>query len=152
MMMAPNFARSILLESESTANIIINPDLVKNIHQTNVRYINIHCNSGMHRLTKEATLKGYATVWFYKGAIPNIHHFHHLQQRFLVQYDFDEDVVSIQKPKKALYFHLGELGLYYHNTANRSVVTLNKFVKNREGYTQCQYNGAVCDCHTHGIL
>ena len=137
-MMAPNLSRSILLDIGSTANIIINPDLVKNICHTNARYINIHCNSGMHRLTKEATLKSYVTVWFDKGAISNILHFHHLQQRFLVQYDFDEDVVSIQKPKKVLYFHLGELGLYYHNTTNRSVVTMNNIVENWEGYTQCQ--------------
>ena len=115
----------ILLDSASTVNIFSNLYLFKNNRHVNGRYINIHRNAGVRRVTNGANLKGYGTVWFNKGAISNILYLHKAKQRFTIQYDWNEYVLSIQNPERVLYFHPSVPGLYYYDTTNHAVVTEN---------------------------
>ena len=77
-----------------------NPRMVKNICHTGRRYITIHSNYGMIRVTKEATLKGYGTVWFDEGAITNILSLGSIRGKYSVRYDTEGNYFLIIKPDK----------------------------------------------------
>ena len=63
------------------------PCLVQDIRHTGGRYTTIHYNSEKHRVMKEATLKGYGTLWFDEGAIANIISFSRIRENYHIFYD-----------------------------------------------------------------
>eukprot|EP00536_Pseudo-nitzschia_multiseries_P005407 jgi/Psemu1/12510/gm1.12510_g len=64
----------ILLDSESSLNLILNPELVNNIQQDpNGGFMNIHCNSaGVSKTNLIADLLGFGVVWFYAKGLANV--------------------------------------------------------------------------------
>eukprot|EP00536_Pseudo-nitzschia_multiseries_P013933 jgi/Psemu1/36916/gm1.36916_g len=64
----------ILLDSESSLNLIVNPELVNNIRQVpNRGFMNIHCNAGVPTTTSLiADLPGFGVVWFYANGLANV--------------------------------------------------------------------------------
>jgi hypothetical protein len=52
----------ILLDSQSTADIFYNPNLLTHIHKYG-KSINAHCNTGTSLLTQVEMLKNYGEVW-----------------------------------------------------------------------------------------
>ena len=54
---------------------------MKNIHHAGGRYITIHCNAIKRRITKEATIKGYRTIWFDEGSITDILSFVRIREK-----------------------------------------------------------------------
>ena len=75
-----------------------------------------------------------------------------MKQRFPVQYEFNGCVFSIHKPEKVLSSHSSEPVLYYHDTANRTVVMVDTVAENLEGYTQRKYYVAVNAQLTQGLF
>ena len=61
----------LLLDNQSTVNLISNGDLLKNIRQID-QYMHIYCNAGKASTNWVGDLDGVGTVWFHKNGIANI--------------------------------------------------------------------------------
>jgi len=76
----------ILLDSQSTADVFLNPKLLTNIHDTS-RSLTLYCNRGKAIITKKGDLEGYGTVWFYPEGIASILSLSNVQKKHRVMYD-----------------------------------------------------------------
>ena len=76
----------ILLDNQSTIDIIINPHLVKNIH-TSSQPITVTSHAGKRSITEQALLPGYGLVWFDRDGPANILALHTAQRRFNITYN-----------------------------------------------------------------
>ena len=88
------------MDNHSTVEVFSNHQLVQNIRHNGGSYIIIYCNDGNRRVTKESTLIGYVSVWFYEGAIANILSFIRIRNKYTVRYDTKGRYFSIIKPYK----------------------------------------------------
>ena len=61
-----------LIDIQSTVNVIIQKEIVKDICYTRGRFVLVHCNAGKMVIITEATLPGFVTVWFGNICIANI--------------------------------------------------------------------------------
>ena len=61
----------ILLNSQSTVDVISNGDLLTKIHHVKTA-LRIRCNAGMKTTNFRDHLSGYGLVWFYPDGIANI--------------------------------------------------------------------------------
>ena len=76
----------ILLNSQSTINVISNPKLLSNIRDAK-RSLILYCNAGKATINKKGDLKGYGTVWYHPDGIANILSLHNVQKKYKVTYD-----------------------------------------------------------------
>ena len=54
----------LLLDSQSTIDVIKNPDMLKDIQETNEE-LTIHCTAGISKTKMMGTLPEYGRVWYY---------------------------------------------------------------------------------------
>ena len=109
----------ILLDSESSVNLIVNETLVDNIRTAPDGYtLTVHCNAGTAVTNKIAELRGFRTVWFYKEGIANIISLGLVTNTHKVTMDSSVDnAMYIHKDDGTIRrFHRGENNLYYYDT------------------------------------
>ena len=81
----------LLLDIQSTVDVICNPHIVKNIRKCpDGGSVTIHCNAGTRKVKMVTDLKNYGTVWFDPGAIANILLLTRVARRFRVSFDSEE--------------------------------------------------------------
>ena len=108
----------LLLDSESSVNLIVNKELLENIrtapHGAN---LTVHCNAGAARTDQIGDLKGFGTVWFYEDGIANVISLGLLTNKFRVTMDSDIDnALHVHKSNGDVRrFHRGDNNLYYYD-------------------------------------
>eukprot|EP00536_Pseudo-nitzschia_multiseries_P018200 jgi/Psemu1/54543/gm1.54543_g len=105
----------ILLDSESSLNLIVNPELVEKIRQApNNGFMNIHCNSGISRTNMIADLPGFGTVWIYEDGLANVLSLALVLDQYWVTMDTDIDnAIHVHKENGTRRFQRSTCNLYY---------------------------------------
>jgi rhodanese-related sulfurtransferase len=129
-----NNSKWILLDNQSTADILCNSELLTNIHDTD-KSMKIHCNAGTCNVTHVGTLKNYGEVWYNKKAISNIISLSRIKDRYPMKYDSLNRNKFVVISKKEVVFKQSDCGIYCHSTTERAVVMVNVVKEHREGYT-----------------
>ena len=105
---------SILLDSCSTANLIMNKPLLHDIHTVDTS-INIHCNTGKVTINQQGYLGDYLTpVWYNPKGIANILSMQDVAKHYCLTMDTNEDggirlhwqgksPIILMPPGKSLY-------------------------------------------------
>ena len=110
----------ILLDNQSTVDVICNKDLLSNIRTIDNR-MRIKCNAG-YRITQQVgDLAGYGRVWFDPHGMANILSLHlAVKRNWHVKYDSKQadGAFVVTKPDgKVFKFVRSESGLHYLDTA-----------------------------------
>ena len=78
----------ILLDSQSTVDLIVNPRMLLNIRKMRSEDdIRVHCNSGVKIVDRAGDLPGYGTVWYEQTGIANILSMSRATKKFWVIFD-----------------------------------------------------------------
>ena len=141
-----------LLNSESTIDIIDNKAMVSNISNS-PSPITIHCNAGSRQVEYTAKLNRYGRVWYDPKAITKILSLYHSTRKYRVVFDSEEgNCFKTMLPGREVVFNVSTNGLYYHNTADRAIVLVNTVAENREGFNRREYEGAKAARRTLGLV
>eukprot|EP00536_Pseudo-nitzschia_multiseries_P000823 jgi/Psemu1/1867/gm1.1867_g len=105
----------ILLDSESSLNLIVNLELVTNIRQApNGGFMNIHCNSGVSKTNLIANLPGFGVVWFYANGLANILSLALVLDQYRVTMDTSiNNAIYVHKDSGTRRFQRSDCNLYY---------------------------------------
>jgi hypothetical protein len=135
----------ILLDTQSTMDLICNKSLVANITTANNK-MRLQSNGGSMTVTQKATMSGYKKkVWYSKDAITNIIALSNLIQQYHVTYDSRDQIFVVHREdqgKPNMEFRMHESGLHYFQPGKEDFVFVSTVSGNREGYTQRQLKGA----------
>ncbi|VEU38525.1 unnamed protein product [Pseudo-nitzschia multistriata] len=105
----------LLLDNQSTINVICNPALLRNIRKTN-RPMYIYCNAGVATTNMVGEFPGVGTVWYHKAGIANILSLSQIKKQHRVTYDSSIDNVfrvHSKDGKVCREFKQSKKGLYY---------------------------------------
>ena len=103
---------SITLDNGSTLSLFCNPELVKDIRQSNTT-LKMHTNAGSKESNQQATVPGFGNVWFHEEAIANIFGFGDLASKYRITYDSEkEDAFLVHMKHKTVKFTRTPEGLY----------------------------------------
>ena len=80
----------LMIDIQSTVNLIMNKELVKDIRNTHGRFIRVHCNAGTRIIMTEATLPGFGTVLFDGRCIAKIISLSKEKNKYCIIYDSAE--------------------------------------------------------------
>ena len=126
----------LLLDSESSINIISNSSMVTNI-QRSPNTIILHCNTGSRQVECTTDLNGYARVWYDPKEISNIPSLYHSTRKYRVAFDSKEvNCFRPMLPGREVVFNVSDNGLYFHDTVDHAIVLTNMVEENREGFTR----------------
>eukprot|EP00536_Pseudo-nitzschia_multiseries_P010661 jgi/Psemu1/26659/gm1.26659_g len=105
----------ILLDSQSSLNLIVNPALVTNIRLApNGGFMNIHCNSGVSKTNLIADLPGFGVVWFYADGLANVLSLALVSDQYRVIVDISIDnALYVHKDGGTRRFKRSTCNLYY---------------------------------------
>jgi hypothetical protein len=132
----------ILLNSQSTADIFCNPNVLTNIRNAG-KSTKVDCNTGTSIITQKGTLTNYGEVCYNAKGIANILSLAKVKQKYPVRYDSDNgNQFIVVQPKKQVVFQQSGSALYYHDTTNRVMVMVNTAEGNREGCTDRAFSAA----------
>ena len=100
---------SISLDNGSTLSLFCNPELVKDIRQSNTT-LKMHTKAGSKESNQQVTMPGFGNVWFHEDAIANIFGFGDLVSKYRITYDsemedaflvhMEHKTVNLQEPLK----------------------------------------------------
>ena len=130
----------ILLDSQSTVDLIANPRMLINIRRVQSEdAIRVHCNRRVEVVDRIGELPGYGTVWYELTGIANILSMLRVTKKFRVIFDSEGgNFFRMVLPDREVKFQLSPKGLYYFDAADREngVLLLNTVSENREVFTQ----------------
>jgi hypothetical protein len=92
----------ILLDNESTITIFCNPNMVRNIRETNKEYLDLVTNAGVLRTTQKATIPGWRRAWFNPHAITNIFSYAEMAKQHRITYDSNTEDASLGESTPAI--------------------------------------------------
>ena len=104
----------VLLDNQSTCDVISNPILLKNIHRVD-KSLRIFSTGGSTTTNYIGYLPGYTWVWFHHGGIANILSLARVKKKYKVTFDSQKDNLyhvhlsssrtrSFQESDKGLYY------------------------------------------------
>lgn len=136
----------ILLDSQSTIDLLCNYKLVRKIFKSNST-MTLRSNGCTMTVTKKAKISGYKKhVWFSKKAITNIVSLRNIIQQYRVTYDSHELKFIVHRDKSGkpnIEFCMHENGLHYFDPLeHNNVVFINTVSNNRHGFTRRQVKDA----------
>ena len=135
----------ILLDSQSTMDLICDPALVKKSFRSN-KSMCLKSNGGTMTVTHKAKMAGYhAHVWYDKRAITNILALRNVIKQYRVTYDSDDQMFVVHRESESkpnMEFRMHESGLHYYDPRNEAFIFVNTVSGNKEGFTQRQIKGA----------
>ena len=81
---------SISLDNGSTLSLFCNPELVKDIRQSNTT-LKMHTNAGSKESNQQVTMPGFGNVWFHEDGIANTFGFGDLVSKYRITYDSEKE-------------------------------------------------------------
>ena len=81
---------SISFDNGSTLSLFCNPELVKDIRQSNTT-LKMHTNAGSKESSQQVTMPGFGNVWFHEDSIANIFRFGDLASKYRITYDSEKE-------------------------------------------------------------
>ena len=135
----------LLLDNQSTVDIIQDKSLLKNIH-TAEEPITVQSHAGRRQLTMKGLLPGYGIVWHDPDGPANIISLTRAQVRFHIKYDSDHGN-SFTLHDRATgrlkhRFNPSNDGLFYLDTSQLQSSFITTVSENEEGYSQDEVNRA----------
>jgi hypothetical protein len=134
----------ILLDSQSTMDLICNPNLVKKIVRSSTE-MQLKSNGGFMTVEHKATMAGYhRDVWYDKKAITNILALSNVIKKYRVTYDSDDRMKIVHREvagKPNMEFRMNENGLHFYDPRDDEFNFVHT-VLFPEGFTQRQIKGA----------
>jgi hypothetical protein len=131
----------ILLDSQSTMDLICNQALVTNTYKS-THTMQLHSNGGTMVVSQKASILGYHNdVWFSKRAITNIIALKNLIQQYHVMYDSNDEMFVVHRElagKSNMQFRMHESGLHYFDPRDESFTFISTILENKEGFTKRQ--------------
>ena len=128
----------ILLDNQSTVDVIHDRRLLQNIH-TSDSPINIQSHAGKRQLTKKGLLPGYGLVWFDEQCPANILSLNNATTRFQVKYNSDDGnqftLHDRSSGRLKHRFHRSPDGLYYMDSGSLQGSFLTTVSENEAGYS-----------------
>jgi Reverse transcriptase (RNA-dependent DNA polymerase) len=135
----------ILLDSQSTMDLICNPALVKKIFRSGTQ-MQLKSNGGSMTVTHKAKMAGYhSDVWYNKKAITNILALSNVIKQYRVTYDSDDRMFVVHRKaagKPNMEFRMHESGLHFYDPRGKDFNFVNTVSGNKEGFTQRQIKDA----------
>ena len=121
-----------LLDSQSTVNVVMDKELVKYICDACGQFICVYYNAGTRIIRTGATLPGFRTIWFDNRCITNILSMSKSKNKYRVMYDSAEGnkFIIFLSDKEVLFIEIFN-GIYYHDLENRDLVLVNTLEENR---------------------
>lgn len=134
----------VLLDNQSTVDGFSNPNLLKNIRETDGE-LTIHCNAGVATTNMVGDFDRYGTVWFHPDGIANVLSLAKVKQKYCITFDSAEgNIFKVHKLNgKTCDFIQSGTGLYYLDTNRSGTVLVNTVDDNKTKYTNADYSRAV---------
>ena len=143
----------IILDNGSTLSLFANPELVKNMRQTDDKLL-LATNAGMKENNKKAHVPEFGDVWFDQDAIANIFGFADVKKKHRITCDSDkEDAFLVHTKEGIVKFEASPQGLCrhkvsenYRNSLKDEIQETSNIVatvaENRKNCTQRQFDRA----------
>ena len=145
-----NLREIILLDSQSTMDLICNQNLVIKTFKSDDK-MTLHSNGGTMTVSRKAKIAGYENdVWFSTRAITNIIALRNLIKQYRVTYDSDDLMFVVHRErhgKPNMQFRMHKSGLHYFDPRDESftfvnLTLINTVSENKKSFTKRQIKAA----------
>jgi hypothetical protein len=133
----------ILLDSQSTMDLICNPTLVKKTFRSSAK-MQQKSNGGSMKLNHKATMAGSQDMWYDKKAITNILALSNIIKQYRVTHDSDNRMFVVHredagKPKMEIRIH--ESGLHSYDPRDKEFIFVHTVSESKHGFRQRESKG-----------